>query len=164
MRKRLTVAIAVGVLAAAMLPGTVQAAASEDGVVAAVQGTLAQVGLDNAGTATFHDPRLSGNWALVEGCDDEWDVSQANVHIENDVGSWSGSEAYRFDLDLPTEGTWGFGLRGEGGYEGLTAILFFMGGGDEEPYRLRYAGLIFPGTLPPRDRAGLPLRSLGRGS
>jgi hypothetical protein len=110
--------------AAAMLPGTVQAAASED-------------------------PRLSGNRALVEGCDDEWDVSQANVHIENDVGSWSGSEAYRFDLDLPTEGTWGFGLRGEGGYEGLTAILFFMGGGDEEPYRQRYAGLIFPGTLPP---------------
>lgn len=148
MRNRLMIGLAAAALMATMVPGVVRGAAADDPTVALVQGTLAQVGLDNAGTATFDDPRLSGTWKSVkEGPDgdcEEWDVSLANVRIENDGGTWRGSEAYAVDDPL-----FGFGLRGEGGYEGLSAVLFLVGGGDEEPYRLIMSGAIFPGTLPP---------------
>ena len=128
--------------------GVVLGAATDDPTVAVVQGTFLQVGLDNAGTAMFDDPRLTGTWTLVEeapdGDCDEMDVSLATMRVENDEGSWRGGGDFLMEDPMMA-----FGLTGEGGYEGLSALLFWVGGGDEEPYRLLMAGAIFPGVLPP---------------
>ena len=124
--------------------GVVLGATTDDPTVAVVQGDFLQVGLDNAGTATFDDPRLTGTWTLVEEGVDSESVSLATVRVDNDEGTWRGSGEF-----IMKEPMMAFGLSGEGGYEGLSALLFWVGGGDEEPYRLLLAGAIFPGDLPP---------------
>jgi hypothetical protein len=103
-------------------------------------------------TVDASDPRLSGTAEVarygVSGMvgDDMHVVLQAEVvHLENDGGAWSGRGIHRVvveqDAETPIFGGLIWLLRGEDGYEGLTAYL--EGEGEFGPFRV----IIVEGVL-----------------
>jgi len=113
-------------------------------------------------TSTSSDPRLTGtvtkSWNEDTYQTDEGPISVGvdALYLRNDDGGWSCSHGYVAKGTTPateplTKST--FTCIGEGGYEGLTAVLVseqVAGAYDGE-----FAGLIFPGNLPavPEARA-----------
>ena len=103
-------------------------------------------------TVDANDPRLSGTAEVarygVSGMvgDDLHVVLQAEmVHLENDGGAWTGRGIHRIvveqDAETPIFGGQVWLLRGEDGYEGLTAYL--EGEGEFGPFK----GVIVEGVL-----------------
>ena len=113
------------------------------------------------GTVTSHavveasDPRLSGDWAVVETC--RWgfraghveaeELCAGRVFVENEGGTWlGGHRGYR------REGTAGLDatvLEGRGGYGGLTAVLDYVQDGVTEPGKsISGSGYIVDFELP----------------
>jgi hypothetical protein len=106
-------------------------------------------------TSTSSDPRLSGSvtksWNEHTYQTDEGPISVGidTLHVRNDDGTWSCSHNYLAKGSTPgteplTKST--FTCIGEGGYEGLTAVLV-----SEQvagAYSGEFAGLIFSGDLP----------------
>ena len=106
--------------------------------------SLTEAGIEQ-GTITYRavveasDPRLSGDWTVVDAC--RWDTQSdaapteelcvGRVRVENEGGTWvGGHEGYRREgidnLD-PTI------LEGQDGYAGLTAVLDYVQDGVTEP-------------------------------
>jgi hypothetical protein len=90
------------------------------------------------------DPRLSGDVTYLANLDKFGDGS--SVHTEtyevvNDDGRWFGTSQ---GMEVPGL-VWGDSvlLRGEGGYEGLSALLWIDG------MRNEISAVIFPGEMPP---------------
>jgi hypothetical protein len=96
------------------------------------------------------DPRISGTWTEVveivemggpQGAGEPFMVWSGSVRIDNTDGAWVG----------PTQGFWSESfadgqtlLAGEGGYEGLTAILYAAVGNHD------YQGVLYPTANGPR--------------
>ena len=111
-------------------------------------------------TSTSSDPRLAGTvtkaWNEDTYQTDEGPISVGvdALYLRNDDGGWSCSHGYVAKGTTPgteplTKST--FTCIGEGGYEGLTAILV-----SEQvagAYAGEFAGLIFPGGLPAAPEA-----------
>jgi hypothetical protein len=106
-------------------------------------------------TSTSSDPRLTGNvtksWNEDTYQMDEGPISVGidTLYLRNDDGGWSCSSGYVAKGSTPeteplTKST--FTCMGEGGYEGLTAVLV-----SEQvagAFNGEFAGLLFPGDLP----------------
>ena len=106
-------------------------------------------------TSTSSDPRLTGS-VTKSWNEDTYQVDEGPIsvgidalYLRNDDGGWRCSFGYVAKGSTPgTEPLTGstFTCIGEGGYEGLTAVLVSQqvaGAFAEE-----FAGLIFPGDLP----------------
>ena len=175
MKKRLMMAVAAGALAAAMVPTAMsaQSAGTDVGGSTWVTGDIQPVdgtcsNRDNGSdsgvarsawtctqTSTSSDPRLAGtvtkSWNEDTYQTDEGPISVGvdALYLRNDDGGWSCSSGYVAKGSTPeteplTKST--FTCIGEGGYEGLTAVLV-----SEQvagAYAGEFAGLIFPGELP----------------
>ncbi len=106
-------------------------------------------------TSTSSDPRLTGtvtkSWNEDTYLTDEGPISVGidTLYVRNDDGGWSCSDGYVAKGASPgteplTKST--FTCIGEGGYEGLTAVLV-----SEQvagAFTGDFAGLLFPGALP----------------
>ena len=175
MKKRLMMAVAAGALAAAMVPTAMsaQSAGTDVGGPTWVTGDIQPVdgtcsSRDNGSdsgvarsaytcvqTSTSSDPRLTGtvtkSWNEDTYQTDEGPISVGvdALYLRNEDGGWSCSHSYVAKGSTPgteplTKST--FTCIGEGGYEGLTAVLV-----SEQvagAYAGEFAGLIFPGDLP----------------
>ena len=92
------------------------------------------------------DPRLSGestytgNWQVYE--EPGFEVQAALWELANDAGRWVGTGTGYFVGETVNGDT--AILKGEGGYEGLTAYLVF----DFTTEPGTFQGLIFPGEMP----------------
>ncbi|MFO7532485.1 MAG: hypothetical protein R6W93_08475 [Candidatus Limnocylindrales bacterium] len=106
-------------------------------------------GVASEGLVEASDPRISGRWRQVmdmrsyvsrEPAGVPATVWTATARLDNEEGAWVGTFTGFLDGDVGRE--WNV-LRGEGAYEGLTAVFRWLG----EEYRQE--GIIFPGDLPP---------------
>ena len=119
-------------------------------------GVVRWQGPTDAWTIESSDPRLSGTYTLF-GNGEAWPLDEENgvyptvmsgaVRIENDDGTWTGTRLTWMGVD-PADY---YQVRGEGTYEGLTAVFHWVDLGlDEaidEAFRI-YSGVVIPGPLP----------------
>lgn len=102
------------------------------------------------------DPRLSGTYTLF-GSGQAWPLDEAgmvlatvmtgSVRIENEEGAWTGTRIAYVGPDRADQ----FQVRGEGAYEGLTALFHWEDViGDEvtDEAFMTYSGVVIPGPLP----------------
>jgi hypothetical protein len=134
--------IAAGVLAGSAVGVSAQSGGSTvEGAIAYPEGCDFDQGDDGATvmncpdvTVDASDPRLSGTAEVARygvsgmvGDDMHVDLHTEVVHLENDGGAWSGRGLHRVvveqDAETPIFGGLIWLLRGEDGYEGLTAYL-----------------------------------------
>ena len=107
------------------------------------------IGVASEGLLEASDPRISGRWRQVmdmrryESREPDGmpvTVWTATARLDNDDGAWVGTFTGFWDGDVGRE--WNV-LRGEGAYEGLTAVFRWL------PEEYEQEGVIFPGDLPP---------------
>lgn len=108
---------------------------------AADDGTLLSEGEQWLMELATDDPRLSGTFQIVWNMathDNVFNVVTARGRIDNEHGSWIGTER---GYDHPAHGwQWQGQYGGQGAYEGLTTLLFWQG--DD------VHGIVFPGEMP----------------
>jgi hypothetical protein len=107
--------------------------------------------MTDGGPVLSNDPRLEGTFSMVWNLDEfaqldsveRAELSWGEFRIENEGGVWFGTASNVRDLEQPdwTSHTV-YQLTGEDGYEGLSALLFSTN--DDT-----WAGIVFPGDLPP---------------
>ena len=105
------------------------------------------------------DERISGDITLTDNVD-RWESDEVaegdvalwwgDVSIENDGGTWEGTHLAADGQARDRAFVWKvMQLTGTGGYEGLSAILYWT----QDPLALQLPdsvdGIIFPGDLPP---------------
>jgi hypothetical protein len=109
------------------------------------------------GHVETNDPRLTGSvtgfMSMDRFCDGQCpdrrraQLGWSSVNIANEGGTWVGRRVgTHSDGTLASNFTTFYELAGAGGYEGLSAIIFETETVNES---LSWAGVIFPGDLPP---------------
>jgi hypothetical protein len=101
---------------------------------------------------TSSDPRLSGevsrrwNWDTHQTDEGSITVGIDAAYLQNDDGGWACSASYLANAGVDVADPVTFNCIGNGGYDGLSAILVLVdAGGNSEDI----VGLIFPGDFPP---------------
>jgi hypothetical protein len=113
------------------------------------EGHAEAMGVASEGILTASDPRISGRWRQVmnmwayesrEPGGPSATVWSATARIDNDAGAWVGT--FTGFMDPTASREWNL-LKGEGAYEGLTALFRWL------PEESMQEGVIVPGDLPP---------------
>jgi hypothetical protein len=103
------------------------------------------------------DPRFDGDVTVFASSTDHYGVSSADLassavaiwssawRVENEDGAWQSEPAYSLDFHDTSGAPYTAVFRGEGAYEGLTAVVELELDGSRWDLR----GLIFDGGLPP---------------
>ena len=176
-RSRLSVVLAIGLLAAGSAMGAGAQGAEEPGPAAYVHGFFDGVdccgdevetfddagnrltlrGMTGSGTSEMDDPRLSGVWEQTVSVDEfaqpdtdeRVEIQWGELTITNDEGTWAGTWTSTYDSAAVSETPLiQYLLTGGGAYKGLSAILSVTRSGWP---RSAVAGAIFPGPLPLDD-------------
>jgi hypothetical protein len=117
-------------------------------------------GLTDASSWTASDDRLSGAVTTTSNVDEHTGdaatvfVTIQGIEVVNDDGSWTGATTMFLDPEVaasrPNPATDIFTLTGEGGYEGLVAVIQIVSEATNElPCDLPFSGVIIGGELPP---------------
>ena len=134
-------------IAHAIVTGSISGTRTSSGSATAESGAVLTEGVGFQQTWEASDPRLSGsvsyagNWLRYPGTG-ELQVEASSVVLDNADGRWRGIGTGMVAGDLSMETTI---LRGEGGYEGLTAYVMQDWA---QGLPAAFTAAIFPGEMP----------------